>query len=465
MTGKRHKIGLFPVICFMNDAVSLLLPLLAAIAFIVWGTARRNLNAFFVLLLAAIGTGALAGMPLPLIAESVKTGFGDTMSKIGIIILLGTALGVLLEKTRATHAVANFILEKVGKQNAPAANSVTGFTVGLSIFCDSGFIILSGLNRAMTRLTRFGMPVMATTLATALYAVHCLVPPHPGIAAACGSMNADLGKVMLLGLLVALPSALAGYFWATKIAARFTKPDEETVENQTVETAEETTSNINPLLAALPVLLPIVLIGLKSFLLFGNKTPPSDLSWGLQIVAFAGEPAIALLLAIGAALVFLMKKNEPANNWLTDGIVKAGLVLAITGAGGAFGHILKETHIGSTLGQMMSGLQLGIWLPFLLAVVLKTAQGSSTVAVITAASLVAPMLPQLGLDGEWDTVCATLAMGAGSMAVSYSNDSFFWVVTRFSDLLPGAVFRVYSSATVVMALVAQLIVWGCSMAF
>lgn len=277
----------------MNEVVFVLPILLAAIAFIVWGTAHRNLNAFFVLLLAAIGTGALAGMPLPQIAEAVKTGFGDTMSKIGIIILLGTALGVLLEKTRATQVLANFILEKVGKQNAPAANSVTGFTVGLSIFCDSGFIILSGLNRAMTRLTGFGMPVMATTLAVALYSVHCLIPPHPGISAACGTMGADLGKVMLLGLLVVVPTAFVGYLWATKIAARWSKPDEEMAESLTVEEVMDERFDIRPVLAALPVLLPIVLIGLKSMLLFGDKTPPAEMGWGFQIIAFAGEPSIA----------------------------------------------------------------------------------------------------------------------------------------------------------------------------
>lgn len=443
----------------MNEIMLALLVFLAAVAFIVWGTAYRNLNPFFVLLLAAFGTGLFAGLPPSQLIEAVKTGFGDTMSKIGIIILLGTVLGVLMEKTGATLALANFILNKVGRKNAPLANSLMGFTVGLPIFCDSGFIILSGLNKALARSARFTMPLMATALATGLYAVHCLVPPHPGISAASGTMGADIGQVMLWGILLAIPAAAAGHFWAKKMSAPYSDKHGTSDETDFEKQSGSGFFAKNPALAALPVILPITLIGLKTVLLFDAGPETLNRNVGAQLLTFIGEPLVALLLSIAAVLLFLKQKNAPANEWLTEGIAKAGLVLAITAAGGAFGNILKVTNIGGVLGNALATLHLGIWLPFLLAMLLKIAQGSSTVAVIAAASLVSPMLSQLGFDSEWDKVAVTLAMGAGSMAVSHGNDSYFWVVARFSDMEPKVAYRVYSTATLVMALTAQILIW------
>lgn len=447
----------------MNDIVLALLVFLVAVAFIVWGTAYRNLNPFFVLLLAAFGTGLLAGLPPTQLIEAVKTGFGDTMSKIGILILLGTVLGVLMEKTGATISLANFILNKVGRKNAPLANSLTGFTVGLPIFCDSGFIILSGLNKALTRSAQFAMPLMATALATGLYAVHCLVPPHPGISAASGTIGADIGQVMLWGILLAIPAAAAGHFWAKKTSAQYVDKEEFSNELTLEKQVETGFSTHSPALAALPVILPISLIGLKTVLLFDADPETLSRSFGAQFLSFIGEPLVALLLSIAAVLLFLKQKNARANEWLTEGIAKAGLVLAITAAGGAFGNILKVTNIGGVLGNALATLHLGIWLPFLLAMLLKIAQGSSTVAVIAAASLVSPMLSQLGFESEWDKVAVTLAMGAGSMAISHGNDSYFWVVARFSEIEPKVMYRVYSTATLVMALTAQSLIWVVTM--
>lgn len=440
------------------NAAYLLLLLCLAIAFIVWGTARKNFNAFFVLLLAALCAGVLAGLPLNQVVEAVKTGFGETMTKIGIVILLGTALGVVLEKTGATLSLAHFLLDKIGRDRAPAAIASTGFIVGLPIFCDSGFIILSGLNKSLVRASRFAMPVMATALATALYSVHCLVPPHPGISAACGTMGADIGQVMLWGIFLAVPGALAGYTWALRSGKRvagaaLTVPEVE---------VEPATTAPKPAVwrAVVPILLPVLLIGLKSVapLVLAQALPKE--SWIYSTIGFIGDPVIALLLALFAAAALLLRRTEQSlHTWLNEGVVHSGLVLAIIGAGGAFGNILKVAKIGEVLGQQLAVLHLGIWLPFVLAAALKTAQGSSTVAVITTASLLSPMLPQLGLDSDWHRVLATLAMGAGSMAVSHGSDAYFWVVSRFSELPPKVVYGTYTVATGIMALVVQGGIW------
>src|ERR1700754_362838 len=173
--------------------------LIAGIACIVWLTAYKKINAFVVLLLVALSIGILSGLSLDSIAATLKAGFGHTMEKIGLLIILGTMLGVILEKTGATTSMAGYILQKVKDKNAPAAISITGFIIGLPIFCDSGFIVLNGLNHSLVQKTKFSMPVMAAALGTSLYAVHCLVPPHPGITAAVGTVGGDLGIIMLWG--------------------------------------------------------------------------------------------------------------------------------------------------------------------------------------------------------------------------------------------------------------------------
>lgn len=442
----------------MSAAFSLCL-LGAAIAFIVWSTARKHFNAFFVLLLAALGTGLLAGLSPQQVIDAVKTGFGETMTKIGVVILLGTALGVLLEKTGATLSLAHFLLQKIGQQRAPAAISATGFVVGLPIFCDSGFIILSSLNKALARAAGFAMPIMATALATGLYSVHCLVPPHPGISAACSTMGADIGQVMLLGIGLAIPGAMAGYAWALYSGSRWKHPAVEAED----ETPASPDNRLKPAVwrAMVPVFLPVLLIGMKAML---PLLPPDNGlhgTWVAAVLGFVGDPIIALLIALVVAIALLLRReNRPdLNAWLNEGVVHSGLVLAIIGAGGAFGSILKVAKIGEVLGQQLAGWQLGIWLPFLLAAALKTAQGSSTVAVMTSAALVSPLLPQLGLEPAWHRVLATLALGAGSMAVSHGSDAYFWVVSRFSGLPPTPVYATYTVATGIMALVVQLCIW------
>src|SRR3954451_19387326 len=195
----------------MTSTYYLLILLVLAIAFIVWLTAYKKVNAFIALLIAALIVGILSGLPVDTLAATLRKGFGDTMDKIGLLIILGTILGVILEKTGATASMATYILKKVKEQNAPAAIAITGFIIGLPIFCDSGFVVLSGLNHSLVQKTNSRMPVMAAALGTALYAVHCLVPPHPGITAAVGTAGGDIGMVMLWGIALAIPAALVGY--------------------------------------------------------------------------------------------------------------------------------------------------------------------------------------------------------------------------------------------------------------
>lgn len=445
----------------MTTTWYLLLLLLASIVFIIWATAYKKVNAFFALLVAALGVGILSGLPFVDIVATLKIGFGHTMEKIGLLIIFGTTLGVILEKTGATLSMANAILRIVKEKNAAAAVALTGFIVGLPIFCDSGFIILSGLNHSLVKKTHYRMPVMAVVLATSLYAVHCLVPPHPGITAAVGTAGGNVGMVMLGGMLLAIPAALVGFAWSVwrgqKMAHAYIEP----------EVNEEPVKRLPPALRSfLPVILPITLIAVNSVMpLFYTRHQLVNAT-GLQVLSFVGEPAIALAIGILVSFTLIQKEHKKEwSHWLTGGVEKAGMILAIIAAGGMFGEMLQATGMGKQLGGLLSGWSLGIFFPFLVAAVLKTAQGSSTVAVITAASLVTPLLASLGLQSATGITLALLSMGAGSMMVSHANDAYFWVISRFSNLNTAATLQVYSIATLWMGLTVQLLIWILFIAF
>ncbi len=197
-----------------TDLLRVLIALLAGIAVIILLTARYRVHAFFALFIACFVTGLGVQLPVAGIITAMKDGFGNIMKSLGFIIVLGTTLGVLLEHTGSTRVMASFILRVVGERYAAIAMSITGFIVGLPIFCDSGYIVLSGLNQSLARRTGISVVIMAVSLATGLYAVHCLIPPHPGATAAASAIGADFGKLMITGMLVAIPGAIAGSWWA-----------------------------------------------------------------------------------------------------------------------------------------------------------------------------------------------------------------------------------------------------------
>jgi GntP family gluconate:H+ symporter len=376
------------------------------------------------------------------------------MKSLGFIIVLGTALGIMLERTGRTTAIANFILRRVGVRHAAFAMSITGFIVGMPIFCDSGFIVLSGLSNSLARKAGLAAASVSVCLATGLYAVHCLIPPHPGAAAAAGIIGVDFGRVLLFGIPVALPAMLVGYVWAV-YAGRSAAFSEET------ESAESNapTKHYNVLSSVLPLLVPILLIGLKSFLV-----KPTQTSLFAQTLAFVGDPSIALV--IGIVLCFTGKGNrdhETVSAMLREAVEKSGGILVIIGAGGAFGHVLAATRIGDHFSDVLPLQHLGILFPFLLTFLLKTAQGSSTVAILTAASLIFPLLPALGMDTENGKLLCVLAMGGGSMMISHANDAYFWVISRFGGVAMEPMLKVYTVATVGMGLTTLLMVYLLSL--
>lgn len=430
--------------------------LVTGIGIIILLTAVFRIHAFFALLIACFVVGLGVQMPVANIINVTKQGFGNIMQALGFIIVLGTTLGVVLEHTGSTKVMAAWILKRTGEKRAPLAMSLTGLIVGLPIFCDSGFIVLSGLNKSLCRRTGISVIIMSVSLATGLYSVHCLIPPHPGAAAAAGAIGVDFGKLILTGIGVAIPAMLVGYAWA-RYAGRKIK-NEAPVEAAVIDMSVPTPSVT---LAFLPVVVPIILIGIKSFLTI--ETGKSIPGW-VQVFSVIGDPVIAL--SIGVVLAFLgvrSWKRQAVSKLLQEAAEKAGGILVIIGAGGAFGAILAATHVGEHVSRAFNLHALGILFPFILTAILKTAQGSSTVAIITAASIIQPLLSSLGLDSETGRLLAVLSMGAGSMTLSHANDAYFWVIAKFSGLEMKPMLQVYTVATLLMGLTTLLVVYVLSL--
>jgi len=420
-------------------------------------TSRLKLEAFIALFLVSIFL-AFAVLPVKTIVSTIQEGFGSTMATIGFLIILGAIIGIALDRTGGTLSIARFILSKTGENKTARALGIIGFITGLPIFCNSGFIILSGLSKSLSLKSRLPMPFLAAVLACSLYSVHCLIPPHPGALAAAGLLKVNIGYLIIIGTFFAVPGTLAAYFWSRWICrGKNYQPAKETE----IDTKLTLNNLPSPFFSFLPIVVPLILIALKSLSGMLDKSGQGLIT---RMLFLPGEPVFALSVGVVLAMLLIKKKTiESMNSIFREAIEKAGPILIVTAAGGMFGMVIKATGTGEAAGKLLAGTNIGIVVPFLIAVIMKTAQGSSTVAMITTASFIAPMLSLLVLDSEWGRLLTMLSMGAGSMIVSHANDSYFWVVSNFSEVDSATTLKVYSSSTIVMGIVVFACVWITSL--
>ena len=442
----------------------LLILLLLAVVFIIVATTSLKLHPFLALLIAAFGYGIFCGkMSLEEVVQSVNAGFGETIGYIGIVILAGAVIGTFLEKSGGAYKLAESTLKLVGKRNVPMAMGIIGYIVSIPVFCDSAFVILSPLCKALSKKAKISLAASAVALSLGLYATHTMIPPTPGPVAAAGILGADLGLVILWGGLVSMIALAAGWLFSVKFAARiYIEPDNDLTESD----IEQITADAPPALdSIIPILLPIILIVFRSI---GDlKSHPFGSGDMAVYIDFIGRPVVALL--IGVFFVFLLpKKLKPdmlsASGWVGQAVIAAATIIIITGCGGAFGKVLQNSGIAnvvkSYLGQSAG---LSIWLPFIIAAALKTAQGSSTVAIITTAGIIAPLLATLGLEAPTAKALVVVAIGAGSMVVSHANDSYFWVVTGLTGMTVKQGYKLLTLGTLVEGGAAAIALWIISM--
>ena len=428
--------------------------LLIAIVFIVVATLRFKLHPVLSLTAAAIFAGIGLGLNADELLKTLTDGFGKTLSSIGLIIAFGAIIGVFLEHTGATQVLAQTIVKSVGLKRSPLALNFAGFFISIPVYCDSGYVILSSLNKSLSTKTGIPKLVFAIALATGLYSAHVFVPPTPGPLAAAAMVKADLGLVLLFGLLVAIPTSLTGYFWARLMGGKLEVTTESGDTSDQITPLPTNEVKPKPLYAFIPILVPIALIALRSIADYPTHPFGTDLPY--HVCMAIGNPVIALF--IGVFLAFPLAKNTTkgvqTSSWVADAMKQAGGIVLITGAGGGFGAVLRTMEIASLIDLSATSGVGGLLLCFVIAAILKTAQGSSTVAIITTAAIVTPLLEAFGLVETLDRVLVVLAIGAGAMTVSHINDSYFWVVSQFSGMDLKTALKGHTAATFFQGLVA-----------
>lgn len=448
---------------FVLDGTRMLIALGVGIVFLMIMILKTKIHTFLALIITAVFVGIAGGMPQDMVISAISSGFGSTLGSIGIIIGFGVMMGQIFEATGAAKTMANTFIKKLGVNKEEEALAITGFLVSIPIYCDSGFVILASLIKALSKASKKSIVSLAVCLAGGLVITHSLVPPTPGPVGAAGIFGANVGLVIIYGMIIAVPMLLAvlayGKWLGNKI---YQIPGEDgewirpalgkNLEAAEVKLDEELPSATK---SFMPIIVPIILILLSTVSKALGVTGQASVCFqffGTPIVAVA----IGLLLAI-FTLASHMERREVIKV-MEVGIESAGIIILITGAGGALGQVLRDSGVGNHIAEIIKDLNVPhILLPFIIATIIRFIQGSGTVAMLTAASITAPIMASLNVN----PVMATLSACVGSLFFSYFNDSFFNVVNRTIGIEdPKEQIRVWSITTTiawVVGLVALLI--------
>ena len=436
----------------------LIVLLVAAILFIVISTAKLKLHPFLALIIAAIGYGLCSGLPLGQIIKSVNNGFGNTVGSIGIVIVAGCIIGTFLEESGGAYIMARSVMKLAGEKRVPLVMLLLGYIISIPVYADSGFVIMTPLNKALSKKAGITLAASAIALSLGLTLTHCLVPPTPGPISATSIVGADLGLVILTGIVASMVSFVIALVFVNRFVSRtYIDPAPNESDQEIEERVKHAPSAVK---SFLPIVVPLLLIVLKSVSDF--PTNPFGTGTVKTLLGFIGEPVVALL--IGMALGFMLPRKFElemlsTSGWVGKSLVSAAVIIMITAAGGSFGMVLRDSGIADVVGGFVSGSSLGIWMPFLIAAALKTAQGSSTVAIITTASLLAPLMETMGFVAPIEKALAVTALCSGAMVVSHVNDSFFWVITQMTGMTVRQGYRFHTLGTLLCGTGAMLTVW------
>ena len=429
--------------------LSLIIAFVVAIVAMILLISKLKVHPFLAILLISLVLALLAGIPLRQVPGVIGAGFAGTFTSIGIVIILGAFIGAVLEKTGAALKLADLVIRLVGQKRPALAIELMGWIVSIPVFCDSGFVILDPIRRAMARRTGASSVTMTVCLSCGLYVAHVFIPPTPG--------PNNLLLVIGIGILCSIFPLIAGYLFARHIG-RKVKSEDESDSARTVQTYEELKAAFGKLPSAVsalaPLVVPILLMALSSVVSMMHAT-----GWGADLCLFLGTPIMAL--AVGAVLaicqLFGAGKGSDFYPLTNDTLKTVGPILFVTAAGGVLGKVIASSDMVNYITAHTDTFRsIGIFFPFLLAAILKTAQGSSTVAITTTAGIVAPLLGALGLAAPVDAALVVVAIGAGAMTVSHANDSYFWVVTSFGKLLVNDGYRTQTLMTLVIGLASMV---------
>lgn len=412
--------------------LQLILAILTGVIVLLTLIIRLKLNAFLSLLISAIWVGILGGLSPNEIIDSISTGMGNTLAFVATIIGLGAIFGAFLEHSGGAHALAIFLLKKGGETRSRLALLITGFIVAIPVFFDVGLIILLPIVTALSQKSGKHILHFALPLITGLAVTHSFIPPTPGPVAVAKILQVDLGYAILIGAAIGLPIAIICGLYLSQLIT----PIKNGLIKQDVElNFEYDTSLIKAIFLVLGLPLLLILSG-SLFNTLSTEGLINEAKW-IEILAFLGHPFIALIIATLMALFYLGKKRGLSNKELFEvsnkSLAPAGSIILITGAGGVLKTMMINTGIGDMIGEAMAQSSFSVvLLAYLVASLVRIMQGSATVAMLTAAGIVAAVIPDLNL-GMVDKTLIMMAIAAGSIIASHVNDSGFWLVNRYLE--------------------------------
>lgn len=465
----------------MDDSVRMLLGLLIGIIVMVVLVSKTKVHTFIALMIAAIITGLIGGMPIidvktdgtvtvTGLITAIKDGFGNTLKSTGIIIGLGVMMGGILEKSGAAEKMAYSFIKAVGKKKEEWALAITGWFISIPVFADSAIVIFAPLCKAISRVSGKSLVGLALAMAAGLQLTHCLVPPTPGPTTAASMLGVDVGEMIIFGALISIPMLIVGVLYCQYIGKKIYQIPTKNGGFERKEYKAEyikTMSDLDTLIdskklpglgiSVAPIIVPLVLILTQTVCNLAGFSSP--------ILAFLGEPIIALAIGTLIAVYGLMNKNDTKEvlHVMDDAIKSTGIIMLITGAGGSLGNVVKVSGVGTALGELVMKFPLpAILIPFVIAALMRIALGSATVAITTAATLSAPLIGVITVS----PLLMAVSCCVGAISFSYFNDSGFWVwnemfgVTELKDQV-----RCKTAISLIMSAVGvvELIVLGLFM--
>lgn len=447
----------------------LIIAFVIAIVAMILLISKLKVHPFLAIMGISLVLAILAGIPLTQIPGVIGSGFSGTFTSIGIVIILGAFIGSVLEKTGAALKLADMVIRLVGEKNPQLAIELMGWVVSIPVFCDSGFVILNPIRKALVKRTGVSSVAMTVCLSCGLYIAHVFIPPTPGPIAAAQTLGVgdSLLLVIGLGVLCSIFPLIAGLIYAKAIGKKIKSADEKADNGEVVKTYEELKAEYGQLPSGLnalaPLIVPILLMGTSSVVAMAKGTGAIA-----DFFTFLGTPVMALAVGTVLAIVqlFLAGKKEHFYNLTNETLKTVGPILFVTAAGGVLGKVISSSDMVNFIKENATVLQtMGIFFPFLLSAILKSAQGSSTVAITTTAGIVAPLLPVLGFATPVEISLVVMAIGAGAMTVSHANDSYFWVVTNFGEMKPEEGYKTQTLMTLVIGVAAMLEIFILSLIF
>lgn len=430
--------------------------ILIAVVAMIYAITKMKTHAFLALLIVSILLGLVAGFAPTEIIKMVESGFGSILGSVGIIVLTGGIIGTMLQKSGAALVIANTILGWVGEKHSAMAMAIAGYITGVPLFCNSGYVVLAPVAKAISVKSKVSMAVIASAMSAGLFTTHCFVPLHPGTLAIANSFGANFGILLVLGLIVSIPGTIAGVIYGQKVSSKIEIEAKNEVNKEgIVKTYGKLPGKLH---SFLPIISIILLVALKT--VADLESAPFGTGTVKWIFSLVGNPEVALIIGMFISMTLISGEDKKkVSAYINEGIGSSVGMLAIIGAGGSFGAVLQALPLADKISVLTMNPMLGVFVPFLIAAFFKTVMGATTVVQVLAASITLPMLTSLGLGSEMGCIIAVLAIAAGSMVVSHANDAYFWIVSEFSGLNTSQAYKAQTGMTLVVGLVSILTIY------